>query len=169
MFLALLFVEVPVRFKIEEIVVTKPKKILAPTDLSKLSLPAVRYALEIGLEQGSEVIVYLVISEDGDWFGKDDPLNPAGAFVPQQKERLRQFVKENFADMIGKVKITEVVEAGVPYNKIVTKAEEEDADLVVMSTHGRTGLEQIMLGSVTAKVVARATCPVLSIRPKTRH
>ena len=169
MFLALLFVEVPVRFKIKEVFVTKPKKILAPTDLSKLSQPAVRYALEIGLEQGSEVIVYLVISEDGDWFGKDDPLNPAGAFVPQQKERLRQFVKENFADMIGKVKITEVVEAGVPYNKIVTKAEEENVDLVVMSTHGRTGLEQIMLGSVTAKVVARATCPVLSIRPKARN
>jgi universal stress protein A len=71
--------------------------------------------------------------------------------------------------MIGKVKITEVVEAGVPYNKIVTKAEEENVDLVVMSTHGRTGLEQIMLGSVTAKVVARATCPVLSIRPKARN
>jgi nucleotide-binding universal stress UspA family protein len=169
MFLALLCFEVWLRFKIEEVVVTKPKRILAPTDLSKLSQPAVRYALEIGLEQGSEVIVYHVINEDGDWFGKDDPLNPAGALVPQQKQRLREFVNENFADMIGKVKITEVVEAGVPYNKIVTKAEEENADLVVMSTHGRTGLEQIMLGSVTAKVVARATCPVLSIRPKARH
>jgi len=89
--------------------------------------------------------------------------------VPQQKQRLREFVNENFADMIGKVKITEVVEAGVPYNKIVTKAEEENVDLVVMSTHGRTGLEQIMLGSVTAKVVARATCPVLSIRPKAKN
>ncbi len=148
---------------------TKPKRILAPTDLSKLSRPAVRYALEIGLEQGSEVIVYHVISEDGDWFGKDDSLNPAGALVPQQKERLRGFVKENFADFIGKVKITEVVEAGVPYNKIVTKAQEENADIVVMSTHGRTGLDQVMLGSVTAKVVARATCPVLSIRPKSNH
>jgi nucleotide-binding universal stress UspA family protein len=48
----------------------------------------------------------------------------------------------------------------------VTKAEEEKADLIVMSTHGRTGIEQVMLGSVTAKVVARAGCPVLSIRAK---
>jgi nucleotide-binding universal stress UspA family protein len=48
---------------------------------------------------------------------------------------------------------------------IVKKAEEENADLIVMSTHGRTGIEQLMLGSVTAKVVARASCPVLSIRP----
>jgi universal stress protein A len=149
----------------KEVVVIKLKKILAPTDLSRLSEPAVRQALETGLENGSEVIVYHVISEDGDWFGKDDRLNPASALVPEQKERLREFVRENFADLIGKVRITEVVEAGVPYNKIVTKAEEEGVDLIVMSTHGRTGLEQIMLGSVTAKVVARASCPVLSIRP----
>jgi nucleotide-binding universal stress UspA family protein len=145
--------------------VIKAKKILAPTDLSRLSQPAVRYALEVGLEKGSEVIVYHVISEDGDWFGKDDPLNPASALVLQQRERLREFVRENFAELIDKVRITEVIEAGVPYNRIVTKAEEERADLIVMSTHGRTGLEQIMLGSVTAKVVARASCPVLSIRP----
>jgi universal stress protein A len=149
----------------KEVVVFKPKKILAPTDLSRLSQPAVRYALEIGLEKDSEVIVYHVISEDGEWFAKDDRLNPASALVPEQKERLHKFVRENFADLIGRVKITEVVEAGVAYNKIVTKAEEEGVDLVVMSTHGRTGLEQIMLGSVTAKVVARASCPVLSIRP----
>jgi nucleotide-binding universal stress UspA family protein len=149
----------------KEVFVAKTNRILAPTDLSQLSLPAVRYALEIGLERDAEVVVYNVIGEDGDWFGKDDPLNPAGAFVPRQKERLREFVKENFADMLGKVKITESVEAGVPYVRIVAKAEEEDVDLIVMSTHGRTGIEQIMLGSVTAKVVARAGCPVLSIRP----
>lgn len=144
---------------------TKVKKILAPTDLSKLSRAAVRYALELAREQDAEVVAYHVISEDGDWFGKDDGLNPASAFVPQLKERLHEFVKENFANMVGKVNIREVVEAGVPYNKIVAKAEEEHADLIVMSTHGRTGFEQIMLGSVTAKVVARAGCPVLTIRP----
>ena len=143
----------------------KLKKIIAPTDLSKLSRPAVRYALEMAKEQGATVVVFHVISQEGDWFGKDDGLNPASAFVPQQKERLHEFVKDNFADLVDKVMIQEIVEAGVPYNRIVKKAEEEKADLIVMSTHGRTGIEQIMLGSVTAKVVARAGCPVLSIRP----
>jgi nucleotide-binding universal stress UspA family protein len=71
--------------------------------------------------------------------------------------------------MIGKVRITESVEAGVPHLLIVQKAEEENADLIVMSTHGRTGFEQLMLGSVTAKVVARAGCPVLSIRPRNKR
>jgi nucleotide-binding universal stress UspA family protein len=113
----------------------------------------------------AEVIVYHVISEDGDWFDKDDPFNPAKALMPKQQQRLAEFVKENCAEFLGKVKIHETVEVGVPYKEIVRKADEEKADLIVMSTHGRTGLEQVMVGSVTARVVARATCPVLSIRP----
>jgi len=142
------------------------KKILAPTDLSKLSLPAIRYALELGLEQDAEVMIYHVLSEDGDLFGKDSRLNPASALLPRQKELLHDFIKENFADMFDKVKIRQVVDAGKPYNKIVAAAAEGNADLIIMSTHGRTGIKQVMLGSVTAQVVAHADCPVLSIRPK---
>lgn len=143
----------------------KIRKILAPTDLSKLSRPALRYALELALERSVPMIAYNVISEDSEWIGSDDRHNPANALLPQQKERLHTFMMENFADLIDKVEVIEVVEAGVPYNKIVEKAHNEQADLIVMSTHGRTGFEQILLGSVTAKVVARASCPVLSIRP----
>ena len=147
----------------------KIAKILAPTDLSKLSRAAVRYALDMARSQGAEVIVYHVISEDGDWFDKDDALNPAKALIPKQRQRLTEFVEKNCAEFIGNVKIHEVVEVGVPYKEIVRKADEERADLIVMSTHGRTGLEQVMVGSVTARVVARATCPVLSIRPKAKN
>jgi nucleotide-binding universal stress UspA family protein len=149
----------------QEVAVTKIKKILAPTDLSKLSRPALRYALELALERGAAVIAYHVISEDSEWLGSDDRLNPANALLPQHRERLHAFMTENFADLIDKVEVIELVEAGVPYNKIVEKAQNEKVDLIVMSTHGRTGFEQILLGSVTAKVVARSNCPVLSIRP----
>lgn len=149
----------------QEVAVTKIKKILAPTDLSKLSRPALRYALELALERGAAVIAYHVISEDSEWLRSDDRLNPANALLPQYRERLRGFMTENFADLMDKVEVTELVEAGVPYNKIVEKAQNEQVDLIVMSTHGRTGFEQILLGSVTAKVVARSNCPVLSIRP----
>jgi nucleotide-binding universal stress UspA family protein len=145
--------------------VAKLSKIIAPTDLSKLSRAAVRYALEMALDRNATVLVYYVISEDGDWFGKDERFNPAGALIPQGMQRLREFMRDHFEDLLGKVSITEAVEAGVPYHKIVQKAEEENADLIVMSTHGRTGFEQVLLGSVTAKVVARASCPVLSIKP----
>ncbi len=147
----------------------KMNKLIVPTNLSKLSHAAVRYAMELALTQGAEVIIYHVISEDGDWFSQDDKLNPASALLPRQKQRLAEFVKETCADFLGKVKVEEVVEVGVPYNKIVKKAEDEEADVIVMATHGRTGVEQMMIGSVTAKVVARATCPVLSIRPTDRR
>ena len=143
----------------------KIEKILAPTDLSKLSRAGVRYAMDMALEQGAEVILYHVISEDGEWFDKDDELNPAKALVPKQKQRLAEFIKANCADFLGKVKIHEIVEVGVPYKAIAQKAGSEKADMIIMSTHGRTGLEQVMVGSVTARVVAHATCPVLSIRP----
>jgi len=143
----------------------KLSKIIAPTDLSNLSQSALRYAMQLALEQGAEVIVYNVISEDGEWFDKNDELNPVKALVPQQRQRLAEFVKESCAEFLDQLKVKEVVEVGVPYRDIVRKAADERADLIVMSTHGRTGLEQVMLGSVTAKVVARATCPVLSLRP----
>ena len=143
----------------------KVKKILAPTDLSKLSRPALRYAIELALDSGATVMAYHVISEDSEWIGSEDKLNPANALLPKHRDRLHAFMMENFADLIDKVVVVEVVEAGVPYNKIVEKADREHADLIVMSTHGRTGFEQVLLGSVTAKVVARAKCPVLSIRP----
>ena len=143
----------------------KTSKILAPTDLSDLSRPALRYALELAIERRAAVIVYHVISEDSDWLGSDDKLNPANALLPQQRERLHAFITEHFAGMMDQVELTEIVEAGVPYNKIVEKAQSENADLIVMSTHGRTGFQQVLLGSVTAKVVARAGCPVLSMRP----
>jgi nucleotide-binding universal stress UspA family protein len=149
----------------ENLAVVKAKKILAPTDLSKVSQAAVRYALEIGWEQDAEVIIYNVIGEDGDWFGKDDSLNPAAAILPRQNQRLQELVRDQFGDLVGKVRVRELVEVGLPYLLIVRKAEEENADLIVMSTHGRTGLEQLMLGSVTAKVLARASCPVLVLPP----
>ncbi|HEU5463984.1 MAG TPA: universal stress protein [Candidatus Binatia bacterium] len=141
------------------------QKILAPTDLSPLSVPAVRYALQTALEQRATVIVYHVVTQDSDWFGKDDPRNPAAALLPREQRRLREYMQENFRELEGKVNIAEVVEAGVPYSSIVAKADEEAAELIVMSTHGRTGVGEMIMGSVTAKVVARARCPVLTMKP----
>jgi universal stress protein A len=59
--------------------------------------------------------------------------------------------------------VRQAVEFGMPVDNIVEKAANEGVDLIVMSTHGRTGLEHMILGSVTEKVVARASCPVLVV------
>jgi len=147
----------------------KFKKIIASTDLSQLSLVGVRYAMELGRDQGAVVILYHVIDSEGEWFRGRDDLNPAGALMPQQKQRLVEFIMENCADLVGKVEARQMVDLGVPHKKIVETAEKEGADLIVISTHGRTGLDQFMVGSVAQRVVARAPCPVLSIRPTERR
>ena len=63
------------------------------------------------------------------------------------------------------VRVHEKVEIGTPEINIVEQAKKEGSDLIVISTHGRSGLTHILLGIVTEKVVRRAPCPVLSIRP----
>jgi nucleotide-binding universal stress UspA family protein len=63
------------------------------------------------------------------------------------------------------VDVARRVVVGIPYRKIVEVAEEEKADLIVMTTHGRTGLSHLVMGSVAEKIVRTAPCPVLTIRP----
>ena len=65
----------------------------------------------------------------------------------------------------SKVEVARRVVVGIPYRKIVEVAEEEKSDLIVMTTHGRTGLSHLVMGSVTEKIVRTAPCPVLTIRP----
>ena len=141
----------------------KLSKIIAPTDLSNLSQSALRYAMQLALEQGAEVIVYNVISEDGEWFDKNDELNPVKALVPQQRQRLAEFVKESCAEFLDQLKVKEVVEVGVPYRDIVRKAADENADLIVMSSH-RPAMRTYFLGSNAGHVVRYAKCSVLVVR-----
>ena len=145
----------------------KVKKILAPTDLSELSKTGIRYAVEMAASQGSEVIVLHVIGY-AEVNVRDEGFYSESLGVLLLKERkkfLEEFVRENFTDISPRVTIRREVVVGVPYKRIVEKAVEEEAELIVMSTHGRTGLLHALIGSVTEKVVQRSTCPVLSVRP----
>jgi universal stress protein A len=65
----------------------------------------------------------------------------------------------------SKMDVARRVVVGIPYRKIVDVAEEEKIDLIVMTTHGRTGLSHLVMGSVAEKIVRTAPCPVLTIRP----
>ena len=62
------------------------------------------------------------------------------------------------------LKVEEILRIGVPFLEIVKTAKERDVDLVVMGTHGRTGLSHVLIGSVAEKVVHHAHCPVLTIK-----
>lgn len=152
----------------------KIRKILAPTDLSELSQVGVRYALNLAKEMGAEVTLYHVVSyEELIQYGEkmkekvvtSSTFQPPGSVLEKYQVELARFVRERFSDLIPSVRANEKVELGTPDVNIVEQAKREGADLIVISTHGRSGLPHILLGSVTEKVVRHAPCPVLSIRP----
>jgi universal stress protein A len=152
----------------------KVKKILAPTDLSELSLTGIRYALGLAKDTGAEVIVYHAVRTDEisqTQRGSDEQtLSDYSTRSPQHllqrhMRELKRFLETNCAELAAEVTVQEKVEFGKPGKGIVDQAKKDGADMIVISTHGRTGLSHILLGSVTEKVVREATCPVLSIRP----
>jgi nucleotide-binding universal stress UspA family protein len=151
--------------------VEKIRKILAPTDLSELSLAGVKYALKLARAQDAEVILYYVVVIADSWPPTRDEFefDPVRGLIEDQKCLLDRFVKQKLFELSANVKVRPLVEIGIPYKSIVEKAEEEGVDIIVMSTHGRSGFDHMLIGSVTEKVVRRANCPVLSIRPVEAH
>jgi nucleotide-binding universal stress UspA family protein len=147
---------------------TKFKKILAPTDLSEISAVGVRYALEMAHSDGADVILFHVIGVADDWFAARKHEGPVRDLLEAETHRLDLFLREKFSDFAGLVEIHQKVELGHAAVNIVETAERDGVDLIVMSTHGRTGIDHMLMGSVTEKVVARAPCPVLTIPPPGR-
>ena len=120
------------------------------------------------------MIVYHVVRYNAaaPYYGLDDgfllaaQLPTVGEILEEDRRLLAKFLRENFADLIAKVNIHPEVTVGTAYSKIVEKAAGENVDMIVMSTHGRTGILHGLIGSVAEKVVRLAACPVLTIRPR---
>lgn len=148
-------------------------RILVPTDFSELSCDAVRLALEIGRSDDAVVTLYHVVEYDeaaphyGVLIYEFTPKSerPVLDLIEQRKRLLAAFLGEKFTDLLPHVKVHCEVEVGRPYRKILERAE-AGTDLIVMATHGRTGLAHALIGSVTERVVRLASCPVLSVHPK---
>jgi nucleotide-binding universal stress UspA family protein len=132
------------------------KKILAPTDFSELSREGVRYACQLAKDVGAQVIVLnVIILDETNTTGKGE--------VEAHKARLSEFVANTAPHHGADLKVREVVVAGQAYNAIVDCATNEHVDLVVMSSHGRSGLSRMLIGSVTDRLVRAAKCPVLVV------
>jgi nucleotide-binding universal stress UspA family protein len=136
------------------------KKILAPTDFSDLSARGVRYACQLAKDVGAELIIFnVVLLDETNTINKQE--------MEQHRARLYNFVAEKVADAGIGLKIHQVVDAGQPFGSIVDCAEKEGVDLIIMSSHGRTGLSRMLIGSVTDKILRGAPCPVLVVPAKT--
>ena len=136
------------------------KRILCPIDFSEFNEVTNQYASVLASASGAE-IVYLHVSI---------PDIPYGTTVyvdlEQDEERCRKQL-QTINPTIEGIPATYVVEFGTPANQIVTYAKENDIDLIVMGTHGRTGFRRALMGSVAEVVVRKAECPVLALKSGT--
>lgn len=145
-------------------------KILVPIDFSEYTDDIVRHATEIARKFGSTIHLIHVIP-NMDYFTPYESFMAAENMMTVQKgvEVEVQRDLEKVAAGIEGIPVTKVVRTGVSFVEIVDYVKSEHIDLVIMATHGRGGLEHIIIGSVAEKVVRKSPCPVLTIRPAKRQ
>jgi nucleotide-binding universal stress UspA family protein len=148
------------------------KKILVPTDFSKTAQTAAEVASGIAKKAGAEVILLHVIEE-----GAEDSVKITGEVVYEDMEEKlfmmklierskKQLAKLTEDPMFVGVKVRPELRMGTPFHGMRTIITEHKVDLVVMGTSGRTGLEGMIIGSNTEKVVRHAQCAVLTVQKK---
>ncbi len=144
---------------------TTPKNILAPTDFSDVSNEATAYAAHLAMALKATLHVQHVIVHplQGGW-------GVEVANLPRMLERAEEDAREKLNLLLtdGEKKDLQIhmaVDTGSPYAKIVEYAKRHGIDLIVIGTQGRGGVEKMWVGSVTEKVLRKAHCPVLAIRP----
>ncbi len=139
--------------------------VLAPTDFSEVAAETVARARELAEHFSAELMVLHVIPPIPTL-----PSDPHYNFeVPAYQEALRENarrqIEETTPDQAASgVKSRTMVSYGDPAKEIVRIAEEESVDLIVIATHGLTGWQHLVFGSVAEKVVRTAKCPVLTVR-----
>jgi len=160
------------------------KKILCPVDLSSFSLEALKLAVKIARASGGALYVLHAIDNPFDelYMSAIAQADPAvlGLYQSRPLKRasivaateghsqvlLKQFAHD-WVSPVGKVRY--IIKSGDPFESILDAAEERRADLIVLATHGRTGLKRLLIGNVAEKVVRHAPCPVLIVKPRARR
>jgi universal stress protein A len=139
--------------------------ILVPIDFSDYSLKALDYAIDFSERFNAKLILVFVIEPmiyPTDFtFGE---IVPSG-FEPKLEENAVNELKKLAEDKIGdKINFETTIRTGRPFLEIISAARELDVDLIIIATHGTTGVEHLLFGSTAEKVVKKAPCPVLTLR-----
>ncbi|MDD2734495.1 MAG: universal stress protein [Desulfuromonadaceae bacterium] len=140
-------------------------KILTAIDFSENSDCAFDYALTLATQFNAELTIIHVINE---------PVDLRGFYVPHISfEQLEKEIEESAVKMMETfcserlnnfTNFKTAIVTGIPYDEITATAVKIDASLIVIGTHGRTGLDRILFGSTAERVVRSANCPVLTVR-----
>jgi nucleotide-binding universal stress UspA family protein len=135
--------------------------ILIPTDGSKLADQGVAHGLALAKSLGAKVSVIFVVEAFSEMTGRF--LEAVEKYVELRREQATSTLAQaaNAAKEAGVSCETIQVESGQPHQAILAAAEDKGCDLIVMSSHGRSGLAALLIGSVTNKVLTHAKTPVL--------
>ncbi len=141
------------------------KTILFPTDFSQGARAAMDHAVSLSRQYGARLILLYVIQDISiaEWYIPSS-LSVTDLVEDMQKSAWKEMDKWG-QEVAGAVKDTEkLVVRGVPFVEIIRTAKEKSVDLIVIGTHGRTGIDHMLFGSTAEKVVRKAPCPVLTVR-----
>jgi universal stress protein A len=141
------------------------QKILVATDFSEHSLVALKYTSALAEAFRADVLVCHVL-ERPDFLAQLPPVGE-GYFppnLPEIQEKQARIHTEQQLAQTGLSNARVVIRVGTPYLEVVNTAKEENVDLVIVGTHGRSAIAQLLLGAVAEKVVRLAPCPVLTVR-----
>lgn len=145
----------------------KFEAILFATDFSESSDHAFQYAKSLAECFNARLILVHIINEPVDLRGFYVPhisFDKLEEEIEQGAQKLMEQFERKFLDDFKN--FTSLVVPGIPYDEIIKRAESEGADLIVMGTHGRTGLDHVLFGSTAEKVVRKSAVPVMTIRHK---
>jgi nucleotide-binding universal stress UspA family protein len=141
------------------------RKVLIPIDFSDYSKKALGYCVDFAKKFNAEITLVYVIEPA--IYPAD--LSMGQMVIPQpeidhtenSKKELEELAKTEIGNQLS---YNTTVKTGKPFIEIIETASEIDADLIIMSTHGHTGVEHLLFGSTAEKVVRKAPCPVLTLR-----
>jgi nucleotide-binding universal stress UspA family protein len=141
------------------------KKLLYPTDFSDVSKKALNYVMQLRDAGAEEVIILHILDQKGiDAFYRYAPASAEEVIGRIEEESVKQVsaIEAELKERGFRVKIR--IERGVPLQEILKAEEEEKVSAIVIGSHGKTNLEEMLLGSVSEKVIRKSKSPVFVIR-----
>ena len=142
------------------------QKILCAVDFSEGSPRVAEYAATLATAVKAEILCLYIAPSLAEYVGFNVPQAALDTFigdvVTSAETTMHDFVEAHFKGLPARG----LVLAGYPAEEILKAAAEQHADMIIMGTHGRTGIDRIIFGSVAEKVVKAADCPVLTIKPR---
>jgi len=141
------------------------KKVLVPIDFSDYSKNSLRYAVNFAKQFNAEIyLIYVlepVIYPPDFSMGQIAIPSINAEWDERAREELENLAKTEIPDGIN---VKTILKNGKPFLEIIDTASEENIDLIIIATHGHSGVEHILFGSTAEKVVRKAPCPVLTLR-----